>query len=264
MNNLELDFSEIEWDTEIISWDNSWIDLDFSEFEKKKDKDEENKKDWENKEDWNNQEDFNNLNNSKDNNSENENKLSKEWNKWWEWNNSWDEDFDSTLNEIEGLLAWLDEDSDNTLDEIEGLLAWLEEDDQDTWEVSRVLEQLRLDNSQQNTTIDQLKKLISKLNKEKGDIMMRNTELELYWNIDDPNLVYLSWNLEKAKWGDERSKNRIVSILDNLRAELVWKTKDEEDLENETDIISKVSSFNNSSNPNTKIRWWLEEFQIDL
>jgi hypothetical protein len=122
-----------------------------------------------------------------------------------------------------------------------------------------------MDNSQLKTQVDQLQKLVWKINKEKWDIMMRNTELELYWNIDEPNLIYLNGNLEKAKWGDEKSKKRIVGILDDLRSELTGQTKEEQDTDNASDLISKVSSFNSSSNPNTK--WgqgWIDDYEINL
>ena len=232
-NELEIDMSDFDWTASIGTWDDSWLDLDFSEFEK-----EEEKKDPADPAD-----------------PEDPAKPDDK-----------DDNPDSTLEEIEELLAWLDEDSEKAeenlkkADEVVNKLG----DDWDAWEASAVIEQLKLDWSQQKTAIDQLQKLVSKLNKEKWDMMMKNTELELYGNIEDPNIVYLSWNLEKAKWGDETSKKRIVSILDNLRAELTWSTKEDEELDEKTDMISKVSSFNNASNPNTKAKGWLDEFQIDL
>ena len=257
-DELELDFSDIEWaDTSI--WDGTWLDLDFSEFEtteeESTEKTEEEKTEEEKTPDEKVEEEKVEEKIEEKKVEENPDEIKKE-----------EESPDETLSEIDKLLATLEDDSEKSeenikkVDEkIEELPSWAEAD-----AAASAVAQLKVDNSQLKTTVDQLNKLINKLNKEKWDIAMKNTELELYWNIEDPTMNYLVWNIDKAKWGDQKSKDRIVQILDDMRTELAWSTKEDEDLDSKTDIISKVSNLNNSSNPNAKAKGWIDDYQIEL
>lgn len=254
MDELELDFSEITWEAGWMSSSDD-VELDFSEFEWEENTWEE----WGKEEEWTPTEPA-----AQEEETATEEVVTEESESTEEGSEESNEDSD--LDEIEKLLKDIEEwteDTSETIDKADDVISDLWNEWQ-AWEAGALLEQLKTDNSQLKTQVDQLNKLVSKINKEKWDIMMRNTELELYGNIDDPNLVYLNWNLEKAKWGDDKAKNRIVWILDDLRSEIAGMTKEEEEIENSSDLAAKVSSFNNSSNPNTKSSWWIDDYEINL
>lgn len=255
-NDLELDFSEITWETE-ATWGDSWLEMDFSEIE------------------WGETE-TTETEGSKET-SESTPEVPETSDKWEEKTEEetseagseetkdtpeWDE-----VDEIEKLLSEIEsgsEDTEETIKKAEDVVTELW-DEWKAWEAWELIEQMKVDNAQLKTQVDQLNKLVSKINKEKWDIMMKNTELELYGNLDDPNLVYLNWNLTKAKEWDEKSKKRIVSILDNLRSDLVGATKEEEDIESKSDLMSKITSYNSTSNPNKS--WgqgWIDDYEINL
>jgi len=186
---------------------------------------------------------------------------------WTTWSEQGDSDIDKSLAEIDALLKDLDEWTEDTQDELDDVQKIIESLKSAEWteEAVNKLTELQADNSAKAATIESLRTLVSKLSKEKQDISVKNAELELYWSIDDAQLVYLNWHIGKARWGDDKSKKRIVDILDSIRSELVGKTVDEEDQESLDDKISKFWSYNNSkSDPNTKTKWWLDSFSLEL
>lgn len=247
-NDLDIDMSEFEWWAQSWTWSDSWLEFDFSDIEPEETTEEVKEEAPEVKPEEATEETTEETPEVK---TEEEPAT---------------EDVDWTLSEIDKLLSELDdnsEKSEETIVKADEVVAKLW-DEGEAWEAWALLEQLKVENTQYKNTVDQLNKLITKLNKEKWDVMMRNTELELYGNIDEPNLVYLNWNIEKARWGDNKSKKRIITILDDIRTELAWKTQEDEDMDAKTDLISKVSSFNSSSTPNTKTVWWVDDYEVNL
>lgn len=258
MDDLELDFSDITGEVSDKETDN-WLELDFSDLETDK---QESEKEISN-EDITEEISSEDITEEKTDVSEKEKDITE---KKTDISEEEKDDQDDWLSEIDKLLADLEDTSEQTEENLKEADKVIE-DLNKSWnwdDAAKVVEQLKVDNAQLKTTVDQLQKLISKINKEKWDIMMRNTELELYWNVDDPSLIYLNWNIAKAKWGDEKSKRRIISILDDLRTELAWKTKEDEDMEDRTDMISKISEFNSSTWPNAKARNAIDDFEINL
>ena len=56
---------------------------------------------------------------------------------------------------------------------------------------------------------------------EKGDLSYRVAELEAFGgDIQDPRVLIVSKNLEKAKSGDEKAKTRAVDTLKNMLDDL--------------------------------------------
>jgi uncharacterized phage infection (PIP) family protein YhgE len=129
----------------------------------------------------------------------------------------------------------------------------------------KLLTQLQDDNKWFKSKVDELQSLVSKLSKEKWDLSLKNAELELYWSADDAEIIYLNWNITKARWGDEKAKKRIVSILDNIRSELTGMTKEDEDSEYEDNKIYKFMNYNWSRmSANTKSNGWIDDFTVEL
>jgi len=173
---------------------------------------------------------------------------------------------DEALSEIDRILQELDEwaeESSDALDETQKIIEALKGVE---WseEAVTLLTWLQSENNQQKAQIEWLRGLINKLNKDKSELSVKNAELELYWGIDDAQLVYLNGNLSAARGWDEKSKDKIVGILDKLRSELTGKTLDDETNEDIEDKINMFSSYNDSkSDPNTKTSW-IDSFVLEL
>lgn len=173
---------------------------------------------------------------------------------------------DEALSEIDRILKELDEwneESSEAIDETQKIidsLKWVEWSE----EAVTLLTWLQSENSQQKAQLEWLKWLINKLNKDKSELSIKNAELELYGWIDDSQLVYLNWNLSSARSWDEKAKDKIVSILDQLRTELAWTTLDQDNKESMEDKLNMFSSYNESkADPNTNVEL-MKWFSLEL
>jgi len=279
-NDLELDFSEVDWTDTWSKWGHdSWLEFDYSGVDGGEEPWE--AKEWESKQEesvedknWEAEDDASKSNPEEA--GESSSVEDKEWESKEDSETPADEkkespqeeesEEDDTLKEIDALLSELDDKTDESWSNIDKANELVSElwSDWAAWEASQLLEEIKLENAQYKTTVEQMNNLLKKLNKEKWEVMMRNTELELYGNTEDPSLMYLNWHIDKAKAGDEKSKRRIISILDDMRTELAWSTLEEDNVNNKADLISKVSSIHSSANPNTSIEWGLDSYEINL
>ena len=149
---------------------------------------------------------------------------------------------------IEDILKELDEGED-ALDSADESLKRLEQSGADQGEIDSIKsdnERLRSALSKAN---DQLKKLMN----EKGDLSYRVAELEAFGgDIQDPRVLIVSKNLEKAKSGDEKAKSRAVDTLKAMLDELTESSYDGEKIDKETDMISKIENYATNTNPKIK------------
>lgn len=261
MNNmnwedLELDLSGVTWMEEWNYWDSNDLDMDFSELDIADKSTEES--DW--TEGWDKLD-------SEEENADTKSEEGMESEEDEPIDKSTEEDTDTTLDEIDALLKELDDSNEewsDTLDEAQKIinsLKWQEWGD----DAVKLLTQLQDDNKWFKSKVDELQSLVSKLSKEKWDLSLKNAELELYWSADDAEIIYLNWNITKARWGDEKAKKRIVSILDNIRSELTGMTKEDEDSEYEDNKIYKFMNYNWSRmSANTKSNGWIDDFTVEL
>lgn len=250
MDELEFDLSEFTWETSNDMWFTSDVDIDISDFA------------------WEEQtEDTSNSNSSE-----------QEWwesQEWWEWsdsnNNEWgndqqgdDKSLDDELAKIDELLKDLDEDQAREDDSYKAIIDTLKSVE---WsdEAIAMINEMRLENQTNKSTIKSLNDLVKKLTQEKNDSVVRAAELELYGNLDDTQLVYLNGNLTKARSWDDKAKKRIIWILDSIRWELAWKTLEDEENADIDNKLNTFSSYNDSKlNWNFSWKWWLDDVQIDL
>lgn len=101
---------------------------------------------------------------------------------------------------------------------------------------------------------DSLKRMedqIKKLNNEKVDLTLRNAELETFWSDStDPNILILSKHLDKAKAWDDRSKQKVSTIIKEMLYDLTWEDYDKTNINNNIDTLSASESYNTKTNPN--------------
>jgi hypothetical protein len=103
---------------------------------------------------------------------------------------------------------------------------------------------------------DSLKRMedqIKKLNNSNADLKFKNAELEAFWMDDsNPQLLILSRNLKKAEAWDDRSKNKVTSILKEMLYTVTWEDFDETKANKWADLLSASEMYNNETNPNLK------------
>jgi len=262
--DLEIDLGWLDGTPDLSEGDVNELDIDFTEFDEVKTDNSEGEWDegtpswpewdegWDKSTEW----DQNLDDEWKDKDKEGEAK-----------DDTSDADTDTTLSEIDDLLKSLDDsndESDKAWDEAQKIIDSLKGSE---WTEGAVelITQLRDEKVQDKLSLDNLTKLVNKLNKEKWDLNLKNSELELYGTNDDAQLVYLNGNMTKARAGDEKSKGKIIKILDDIRIELAGKTLDNENAEASDDKISKFMNFNGSKiSPNTKTEWWIDDFNFEL
>jgi hypothetical protein len=263
-DDLELDLAWLDWTPDLSGWETNELNIDFSEFETDT-TDNSEEVDWDGnpvKTEWEE-----GWEEDKEDKSETVENLDWEGKEGASDKDTKEDDTDTTLSEIDELLKELDDSNtewSDDLDEAQKIIDSLKDVEWTEGAVT-LLKQLQTESKQDKKTIDTLKKLVWKIDKEKWDLSLKNAELELYGTNDDAQLVYLNSNMTKARAGDEKTKERIVKIIDDLRTELAGWTKEQEEADKSDDKISKFTSFNwDKINPNLKTEWWINEMTIEL
>ena len=100
---------------------------------------------------------------------------------------------------------------------------------------------------------ESLKKMedqIKKLNNDKTDLSLKNAELEIFGNDKtDPKVLIISKHLEAAKEGDDRSKQKVSTLLKELLYDLTGSNFDQDNINSDIDTLSASEAYNNKLNP---------------
>lgn len=102
------------------------------------------------------------------------------------------------------------------------------------------IETLKRESARQRESINTLEMQLKKVYQDKADLTLKNAELEAFGgNYSDPSLLIVVKNYDKAKSGDDRAKEKVLSIcrdmIENLTGESASPKKD---------IISAAASYN--------------------
>lgn len=161
-----------------------------------------------------------------------------------------DEEVIGTLDDldIEGILKDI-EDGNDSLDKNDESLDKLERSGADQGEIDSI----RSENERLRGALSKMDDQLKKLMNEKGDLSYRVAELEAFGgDIQDPRVLIVSKNLEKAKSGDDKAKMKAVDTLKAMLDELTGDSYDGEKIDKETDMISKIEDYATNTNPNIK------------
>lgn len=157
----------------------------------------------------------------------------------------WDDDEELNLDD-------LFKDLDSELEESNKALDKIEETGADVWEVWLLRDSLK-----------RMEDQIKKLNNNNADLKFRNAELEAFWiDNENPKLLIISRNLNKAIDGDDRSKTKVVTTLKEMLYDLTWEDFDETKVNKDVDLLTATEVYNNETNPNLKGKKEEDDFWI--
>ena len=200
-------------------------------------------------------------------------------------NTDTDSDTDPAKEDIvDELLAEVEKDTDTTppADEVvpdekdepateetpDDILNNLLEDMSKSKEEAAKLDKNWADSAQVGALNDSLKKMedqLKKLTNEKTDLTIRNAELETFWSDStDPKILILSKHLEKAKAGDDRSKEKVSTLMKEMLYELTGEDFDQNRINSTIDTLSASEAYNTKTNPNLNIQDKEEELWISI
>lgn len=160
-------------------------------------------------------------------------------------------------------------DLEEEVDELDQILASIEEsdtgiqaaaDDVKTsggWEaeVKTLLEEVRKKDSlieDLRDSVTSLQAKVKTLNLDKSDLVFKNAELEAFGGVQDPQLMIVVRNYEKAKAWDEWAKWKIKSIISDIWSGIYGTDIEKEAIDSDIDAITEVDSYISKRNPNVK------------
>ena len=164
------------------------------------------------------------------------------------WDNS---EFENELDELDKLLSWLDT---NSIDEA---VASVEASWEITPEVKKLLEEIKKKDSDLadlQDALDDVQSRVKTLNKDKYDLTYKNAELEAFGWVNDPSLMIVVKNYEKAKAWDKLSQEKIKRIMSDMYAWIYWEDLDKAKMDENVDDITSIESYNSKAKPNVDMK----------
>lgn len=150
-----------------------------------------------------------------------------------------DEDGDEEQISIKDVISELT-DADDSLQKSEETIAKIENaggtvSDSD-------IEILKSENARQRESINILEGQLKKLYNDKADLTLKNAEMEAFgWNYKDPKLLIMVKNYDKASGGDDKAKQKVISICRDMIESLTWVIDTSEDPIGAAAIYNKTS-----------------------
>lgn len=104
------------------------------------------------------------------------------------------------------------------------------------------LDILKSENARQRESINILEWQLKKLYTDKADLTLKNAEMEAFgWNYKDPKLLIMIKNYDKASGGDDKAKEKVLSICRDMIESLTGVAQDNSDPIGAAAIYNKTS-----------------------
>jgi len=158
-------------------------------------------------------------------------------------------DLEDEVDELDQILASLEDNADDiqtAVDEVKS--SW-------GWEVE--VEKLLSENKKKDELVKELSESVAalqtkikSLNLDKSDLVYKNAELEAFGWVQDPQLMIVVRNYEKAKAWDKASQWKIKSILSDIWSGIYWSDIEKDKIDSDVDAITDIDSYISKRNPN--------------
>lgn len=178
--------------------------------------------------------------------TEEEEKEDKE--EWTSTDESWTE-LQDEVDELDEILASLEDNADdiqNAADDLKSSNGWEAEVEKLLMEIKKkddIVKEL-------TDSVTSLQTKIKALNLDKSDLVYKNAELEAFGWVNDPQLMIVVRNYEKAKGWDKWAQNKIKSIISDIWSWIYWSDIEKEAIDSSVDELTEIDSYISKRNPN--------------
>lgn len=158
-------------------------------------------------------------------------------------------DLQGDVDELDEILASLEDNADdiqNAADDLKTSWGWEAEVDKLLMEIKKKEDIVK----DLTDSVASLQTKVKSLNLDKSDLVYKNAELEAFGWVNDPQLMIVVRNYEKAKGWDKSAQNKIKSIMSDIWSGIYWSDIEKDKIDSSVDELTEIDSYISKRNPN--------------